>query len=190
MLHAAIEEFLDKGYGPTAIDSVARRAGVSTKTIYRLVGNKADLFRAMVMHRINQTSFARSAPLPAAADELPDSLTLLLVDCASLILDPTVVSMTRLVMAESGRFPEIAKIMQAGHQRVVASLSSWLSGCRARNLLSVGNTQAAAGMLIGMMVYELQRGALHKLSPPANIGALKKRAAVCTDLFLQGCASR
>ena len=47
-------EFADSGYAATSMESVARRAGVSTKTLYRLIPNKAALFEAMVTDRIDR----------------------------------------------------------------------------------------------------------------------------------------
>ena len=41
---AARHEFAASGYAATSMETVARRAGVSTKTLYRLIPNKAALF--------------------------------------------------------------------------------------------------------------------------------------------------
>ena len=40
------------GFAGSSIDAVARAAGVSKKTLYRLVPTKADLFRASIIDRI------------------------------------------------------------------------------------------------------------------------------------------
>ena len=50
---AARHEFAASGYAATSMESVARRAGVSTKTLYRLIPNKAALFEAMITDRID-----------------------------------------------------------------------------------------------------------------------------------------
>src|ERR1700674_2727009 len=50
---AARHEFAASGYAATNMESVARRAGVSTKTLYRLIPNKAALFEAMITSRID-----------------------------------------------------------------------------------------------------------------------------------------
>ena len=51
---AARHEFAGGGYAATSIETVARRAGVSTKTLYRLIPNKAALFEGMVSDRIDR----------------------------------------------------------------------------------------------------------------------------------------
>src|ERR1700690_3667515 len=47
-------EFAGSGYAATSMETVARRAGVSTKTLYRLVPNKASLFEGMVSDRLDR----------------------------------------------------------------------------------------------------------------------------------------
>ena len=50
---AAQHEFAGVGYAATSMETVARRAGVSTKTLYRLIPNKAALFDGMVTDRLD-----------------------------------------------------------------------------------------------------------------------------------------
>jgi AcrR family transcriptional regulator len=47
ILDAAARGFLERGYERTTIASVAREAGVSVETVYKAVGGKADLVRAI-----------------------------------------------------------------------------------------------------------------------------------------------
>src|SRR5216683_1647549 len=51
---AARHEFAAGGYAATGMEAVARRAGVSTKTLYRLIPNKAALFEGMVSDRLDR----------------------------------------------------------------------------------------------------------------------------------------
>jgi AcrR family transcriptional regulator len=44
IIDAARQEFQANGYAGTCVEAVAQRAGVSTKTLYRLIPTKADLF--------------------------------------------------------------------------------------------------------------------------------------------------
>src|ERR1700693_4478651 len=52
---AARHEFAGSGYAAAGMEAVARRAGVSTKTLYRLIPNKASLFDGMVTDRLGST---------------------------------------------------------------------------------------------------------------------------------------
>src|SRR5215475_9902408 len=60
---AARHEFAAAGFAATSTETVARRAGVSTKTLYRLVPNKAALFEGMVTDRMQ--NFISSVRLKA-----------------------------------------------------------------------------------------------------------------------------
>src|ERR1700710_1853467 len=61
---AARHEFAANGYAATSTETVARRAGVSTKTLYRLIPNKEQLFEAMVSDRLDR--FLQDVNLRAA----------------------------------------------------------------------------------------------------------------------------
>src|SRR5260370_249035 len=54
LVEAAAEEVEANGYAATSMAAVAQRAAVSTKTIYRLIPNKADLLTRVVSERIGQ----------------------------------------------------------------------------------------------------------------------------------------
>src|ERR1700680_3048749 len=61
---AARHEFAAGGYASTGMEAVARRAGVSTKTLYRLIPNKAALFEGMGSDRLHRG--LHQGKLPAA----------------------------------------------------------------------------------------------------------------------------
>ena len=65
---AARHEFTTHGYAGACIDDVAKRAGVSKKTLYRLVPAKADLFKASVTDRIARFILAVDEEMIAAHD--------------------------------------------------------------------------------------------------------------------------
>jgi AcrR family transcriptional regulator len=53
---AARHEFAASGYAATSMESVVRSAGISTKTLYRLIPTKASLFEGMVSDRTRSLS--------------------------------------------------------------------------------------------------------------------------------------
>src|SRR6202521_253422 len=75
---AARHAFTGSGYAATSMEAVARRAGVSTKTLYRLIPNKAALFEEMVSDRLDR--FLSEVSLHAGDDtDIEDEL------CAALM---------------------------------------------------------------------------------------------------------
>jgi AcrR family transcriptional regulator len=47
ILEAAGRQFLERGYASTTMASIAREAGVSVETVYKAIGGKAELVRAI-----------------------------------------------------------------------------------------------------------------------------------------------
>lgn len=47
ILDAASRQFLERGYASTTVAAIAREAGVSVETVYKAVGGKAELVRAI-----------------------------------------------------------------------------------------------------------------------------------------------
>src|SRR5258705_4010583 len=104
---AARHEFAGNGYAATSIETVARRAGVPTKTLYRLIPNKAALFEGMVSDRIDR--FLSEFDLEAIDHaELDEALYAALMACADLALDKEVVGLQSMVLQEAGKFSELA----------------------------------------------------------------------------------
>src|ERR1700753_4306970 len=118
---AARHAFADAGYAATSMETVARRAGVSTKTLYRLIPNKEALFEGMVVDRIDR--FLSEVNLRAIEPlEIEEGLSLALTACGELALEPEVVALQRIVLQESGKFSHLAGTFYTnGIQRTAAT---------------------------------------------------------------------
>ena len=155
---------------------MARRAGVSTKTLYRLVPNKAALFEGMVSDRLDR--FLSDFSLHVAQDaDIETGLNAALLAVADLALDPEVVALQRIILQETGQFSDLAATFyNNGIVRTAAALSSWLRVQGKHGRIDLDNAEEAAGILIGMVVPAPQRAAIFggvKLlpSPRADQGA-------------------
>jgi AcrR family transcriptional regulator len=147
ILQGAMQEFLTHGYAGTSMDKVAKRGGVSKATVYSYFADKEGLFAALVQRlACEQVYFT-------VVDEEPD-VALRLV--AEAILDkskktPEFLNFVRLVIAESGRFPQLAQtfvknIAQPGIERLAHYLAS-------RDELKLPDPEATARIFIGSLVY-------------------------------------
>ena len=143
---------------------VARRAGISTKTLYRLIPNKAALFEAMVTERLDRFVIRfGSAPVKAATSTWPARSA----DCL------------RGARAQPGshrahshgarrerQFPEIAQTFYTkAMRRTVATLANWLRAENERGLIALDDAELAASMLLGMFAFEPQRAACSVTRP-------------------------
>jgi AcrR family transcriptional regulator len=186
---AARHQFAESGYAATSMEAVARYAGVSTKTLYRLVPAKAALFENMISDRIDR--FVTSVNLRGCEHaNIETALQAALMTCAELILDPEVVALYRMMLAEGDAFPDIPETFyRKAMQRTVAALADWLRARQKRGLIALDDVDQAAGMLLGMIVFEPQRAALYGRQPLPDRAAISERARACAKLFLRGCGS-
>jgi AcrR family transcriptional regulator len=187
VIEAAAREFQEKGYAGTGMSAVAQRAGVSTKTLYRLVPAKHDLFGLVLTDRIGR--FILEIDIDPLCDLDPVvSLERILLAFGTFVLNDETIAINRLVISECDRFPEIATSF---YQRAVgptnATISAWLQRQSDRGLISLDDPDVAAGLLRGMMSQELQRGVLLGQRPVPDAAEIAARAKTCARLFLDGC---
>jgi AcrR family transcriptional regulator len=185
---AARIEFAASGYATTNMESVARRAAISTKTLYRLIPNKAALFEAMITDRID--TFASVVRLRACdGSNVEAALRDALIVCGELILDGDVISLQRVILGDSEKFPEIAETFyHKAIKRTERTLANWLQAQNARGLMRIDDAETAAGMLLGMLVFQPQRAVLFGHAPTLGREELERRAQTVAELFLHGCA--
>jgi AcrR family transcriptional regulator len=184
---AARHEFAANGFAATSTETVARRAGVSTKTLYRIVPNKAALFEGVVSDRLDSFLSDFSLHVAEGAD-IETGLNAALMAYADLALDPDVVALQRIILQEAGQFPDLAATFyRKGIARTAAALSSWLRLQVKRGLIDLDNVDEAAGFLIGMVGSAPQRAAIYGGAPLPTRARIRERVRKCVRLFLRGC---
>jgi AcrR family transcriptional regulator len=187
---AARREFAGSGYAATSMEAVARRAGVSTKTLYRLVPNKASLFDSMVSDRLDR--FVSSINLHAIGHaNIDDALHAALMICAELTLEEEVIALQRMVLQEAGKFSDVARMFYTNAiQRTSVALAGWLRVQQARGLIDLDDTDEAAGMLLGMVASAPRRAAMLGGVPLPSRSQIEARVRRCAALFLRGCQAK
>ena len=186
IFEAARQEFASSGYAATCMEDVARRAGISTKTLYRLLPNKAALFEAMVTERIDR--FVSVVKLRACeGGDVEAALTEALMVCAELLLASEVITLQRVILGDSDKFPEIAETFyHKAIRRTEDALAGWLRAQQARGSIKLDDAQSAAGMLLGMLAFQTQRAVMFGHKPPPSRQEIEHRARCCAALFLRG----
>jgi AcrR family transcriptional regulator len=112
LIRAAHDTFAERGFAATRLEDVAEKAGVAKGTIYLYFKNKEVLFRAVVEAggaTLLETIQAQ-ATLAAITDR--PAIELLRGYCAAwqrIMRETTMASLLKLLVAESGNFPEVAQ---------------------------------------------------------------------------------
>jgi AcrR family transcriptional regulator len=117
ILDAALDVFGQKGFTETRLEDVAARAGIGKGTIYLYVSSKQALFEALVRTGIAAPIEQLEARIMASDRPVEDTLRLLLTFLRTEVLATRRIEIVRLLIAEAGRFPEIARFY---HDEVVA----------------------------------------------------------------------
>jgi TetR/AcrR family transcriptional regulator of autoinduction and epiphytic fitness len=184
LLEAAAAVFLRDGYAASSMDKVAREAGMSKRTLYRLFPSKAALFEATINDSL--------APLhldPALLREmdLQVALTGILEASGRHLLALRPIGIFRLVIAEQGRSPELAETFHRVLVRRGASALQRLIGVEMeRGRLRPGNPEATGRLLYGMAFGSTQIRLLlgvRKMPSREEVAALARDAV---EVFLTG----
>ena len=108
ILDAALACFAERGFAATRLDDVAKRAGVTKGTLYLYFPNKEELFKAVVRQAI-VANIARGEALVAESAEPASVLLERLIHHWAELLPTPASAIPKLVIAESGNFPDIAR---------------------------------------------------------------------------------
>jgi AcrR family transcriptional regulator len=186
ILDAAAKEFQANGYAATCMVDVGQQAGVSTKTMYRLIPTKADLFKSVVSDRIQRFVLALDAEALESVS-LREGLERMLTAYGELTLEPETIAMTRLVLGESDRFPELAaSFYELAIVRTTEAMVAWLKRHVRMEAFPVDDLTEAVGMLRGMMIMEPQRAAMLGRQRNLSAGEIASRARTCASIFVAG----
>jgi AcrR family transcriptional regulator len=187
LIEAARQEFQANGYAGTCINDVAQRAGVSTKTMYRLIPNKAELLQRVISDTIGRFMIDFDAK---ALDGIPlaEAVERMLTAYGSLTLSEETIAITRLVIRESSQFPEVAATFyETAILPTTEAMAGWLRSQCERGLIALEDPRLAAEMLRGMMIMEPQRAVMLGQQPAPGRAEIVERAKRCAQLFLEGC---
>ena len=183
---AALEVFAEKGFAAARLDDIARRAGVSKGALYLYFETKQDLFRAVVRDAVAPNIASVEAAVSAADLPFADLARMLLARMAQVLSTTPLGSVAKMVIAESGNFPDLARIW---HDDVISRALRMATGlierAQARGELKPGDPRTHAFSLIApMLMATLWREVLEPAgAAPIDIRAV---AAQHADTALEG----
>ncbi len=190
IVQAARTAFQTRGFAATCIADVAQRAGVSTKTLYRLIPNKAELFESVVAERIGRAVPGIEFDFGPEPDP-QQVIERILIAYGELTLEPGTIAINRLVIGECANFPEIAETFyERAIERTSQAMARALRRLCALGLIELEDPAEATSMLRGMMIMEPQRAVMLGRHAAPDLEAIHARAKRCARLFVHGCAPK
>jgi TetR/AcrR family transcriptional repressor of mexJK operon len=190
IIRAATEVFLRHGYLGATTDEVAARASVSKQTLYKHFADKQHLFAEVILdttlHVVDGLSNAVASTLQDAQD-VRKALRDLADGFLRGLLQPDVLRLRRLVIAEADRFPEVGRAwFDRGFDRTLVILGEAMQGLADRGLLpNLGDPTLAAYQFAGLVMYQPMNQVMFAGTdavPPA--GTLDRIADSAVEMFL------
>jgi AcrR family transcriptional regulator len=186
ILDAAVEVFLENGYGGATIDLVVERAGASKATVYSFFGGKDGLFAAIVEERVERILSAFGDPEVVHSDVL-HALAHIAQRYMEVVMAPDAVGFYRLIIAEGVRFPELARtFFQLGPDRTNAHLAGMLSAWREHGLIRLDDSQRAAVQFLDSVSGDLHRRAMAGIVPKNLRAAIERSIDHAVQTFWNG----
>lgn len=105
---AALTCFAERGFAATRLDDVASRAGVTKGTLYLYFPNKEELFKAVVRQVVVPNLTRSEEIVERSREPTPAVLAQLIANWSQVMATPAS-AIPKIVLAEAGNFPDIAR---------------------------------------------------------------------------------
>jgi AcrR family transcriptional regulator len=186
---AALEVFVERGFAAAKLEDVARRAGVTKGTIYLYFENKEALFKAVVRETIVPVIAKGEALAQAFTGSARELFEKLVREYWRLVGETALAGIPKLMMAEAGNFPELARfyyeeVAVRGHRLMASVLER---GIKAGEFRPVNLAVAAKLAMAPLMHAVIARRAFAACMPERfDVGSYLDTHI---DLYLHGIAT-
>ncbi len=194
MVDAARTLFLKQGYEGTSMEEIAIKAGVSKQTVYKHFADKQKLFSEIVLATTSQVDRIVgliAGPMVETPD-LKKDLTLLGRQFIAELMDPSVLRLRRLVIANADRMPELGRTWyEQGFERVLGTLAASFAALSKRHLLSLEDPLIAAHHFVGLLLWiPVNQAMFTGNDEPYTKAALDRYADSAVSAFLAAYTAR
>ncbi len=108
ILDAALAEFTELSFDAARVEDVARRAGISKAGLYLYFDSKEELLRALIEREVAPLAQAIKSLAESGLDDPAETFGGIIAGLTTVLSDPRVFAVPRIVLSVAGRFPEIA----------------------------------------------------------------------------------
>jgi TetR/AcrR family transcriptional repressor of mexJK operon len=184
ILDVARDIFMQEGYAAASMSAIAARLGGSKGTLYNYFASKELLFGALMQAECEAEPW-KSEMDKGGGDDLPAALSAIGERFLDFVLTPSVMDIHRLVIAESGRFPELGRTFyENGPKRSMGFLGAFMA-----DEMAAGRLKAADPERIAMQFVELCKSGLHQkmlwnVEPAPSAEARAANVAAAVGIFM------
>ena len=184
----AVSAFLEYGYDGATMEAIAQAAGVTKRTLYARYPDKRAVFVDVIPWAFSR-EVDRDVKRKTTDDDLPGALTEIGRGAIRRALDPDTRRLHRVVMNESGRFPEFEVSSETlGWSRRQRQLMDLLRHHQEAGNIEVDDIELAAEHFLAMV--EALPARLADFGVFRSKRQEERHLKVAVNLFLHGVLSR
>ncbi len=181
---AARQSFLENGYAATSMSGLLATLGGSKATLWSYFRSKEELFAAVIEELTQAFSEKLESELLSSGDDITATIVMFCRRLMDRIVSADGLATWRLVVSESGRFPEIGQIFyERGPHRIARLLVSYLDRYVVEGQLEIRSTAELAELLIDLCMAQQTKLLLGVGRFDKEI-FVEKHALYFVDLFL------
>lgn len=181
-LKTALEVFLEKGFAGSTMEGIAKQAKASKNTLYLHFKNKEELFKAAAQHALTSVNFEIDSSV--YEEDSLDKVLLEIIERVQLFaMDENIRNLTRLLIAESQRFPAIAESQLDELKKMLRPVTNYLEGISITEGFYLHDPSSAA---LDLVVLALGGFNFLLSEPKLSEAKRKQRAKEVRNLVLNG----
>ncbi len=178
--------FLEKGFEQASMDDIAKRAGVSKRTVYANFGSKEELFSGLM----DQVCKSKRDEVQLAINpelDIEDALIDLGERFLSMIFEQEGVILFRMLIGNATAFPDIGEqFFNQGPKEVSEEVAAYLQDSADRGLIEIEDAQISAEALLASMFGAQQIRMLITNTPPPDAARRSAMVKTAVSQFLKG----
>lgn len=177
ILEAAEREFLEHGYEAASIDAIVADAGGSKSTVYSHFGDKTRLFAETLARVRQELDFTLPHTADISVDDPVEALTVVGIEFLTTLFSVRALHLFRTVIAESGRFPAVARqLMDDGYSVAVARIEDLFASIGGSGRCDVGDPGEATERFVALLAGERHLRLLMGIGDPPGPSKIREYA--------------
>lgn len=159
LLAAALDLFVERGYAATRLDDVAAHAGVSKGTLYLYFTNKEELFKAVVRENMLPVLTEAEEAIDHYQGHSAELFREFMLGWWERIGSTKLSGITKLMMAESGNFPEVTQfyhdeVISRSNMLIIRMLERGIARGEFRRIDTVHANRVICAPIIMLMMWK------------------------------------
>jgi len=175
---------MQEGYAAASMSVIAARVGGSKGTLYNYFPSKETLFAALMEAECESEAWV-NATLESESETVEGALIDIGVRFVDFALSQKILNIHRLVIAESGRFPELGRtFFENGPKRGIGLLGGWMAAEIVVGRLVGGDPEGMASLFLDLCKSGLHQRMLWNVEPEPSDVRKRDNVARAVQVFM------